>query len=118
MGNRESSFHIGDGFNGKGKKVYITASTYKTYEPLSQENVRLTPSFRYYVQRAQGAMPLMNNAGKTGSGDFVKAVGAMAGVGQVIVKKDAGTGKYQMDFVVNTKRLTNGGYLYKSKRKK
>ena len=49
MGSRESSFHIGDGFNGKGKKVYITASTYKTYEPLSQENVRLTPSFRHML---------------------------------------------------------------------
>ncbi len=118
MGSKQSSFHIGNGFIGKGKNVYLSANTYKTYESISQENVRLTPSFRHYVQKAQGAMPLMNNAGKTGSGDFVKAVGAMVGVGQVIVKKDAGTGKYQMDFAVNTKRLTNGGYLYKSKRKK
>lgn len=46
MGSKKSSFHMGDEFNGKGEKVYLRATTCKTYEPLSQENVRLTPDFK------------------------------------------------------------------------
>ena len=67
MGSKKSSFHMGDEFNGKGEKVYLRATTCKTYEPLSQENVRLTPDFKAFVTKALGAVPFMEVAGK-GSG--------------------------------------------------
>ena len=45
MGEKKSSFHIGNEFNGKGKKVCLRATQHNTYPPLSQENVRVTPDF-------------------------------------------------------------------------
>lgn len=40
---KNSSFHMGDEFNGSGKTTYIRATQHNKYKPLSQENVRLTP---------------------------------------------------------------------------
>ena len=62
MGSKKSSFHMGDEFNGKGEKVYLRATTHKTYQPLSQENVRLTPDFKQCVPKAVGAMPAMGSS--------------------------------------------------------
>ncbi len=66
MGSKKSSFHMGDEFNGKGEKVYLRATTCKTYEPLSQENVRLTPDFKACVPKVLGAVPLMGAGGELG----------------------------------------------------
>ena len=116
MGSKKSSFHMGDEFNGKGEKVYLRATTCKTYEPLSQENVRLTPDFKAFVTKVLGAVPFMEAGGDLGS--LAKAAGALAAVGQTIIKKDSETGKYQISFRVSKMRLTNGSYLHQSKKKK
>ena len=46
----------------------------KTYEPLSQENVRLTPDFKAFVTKALGAVPFMEAGGDFGM--LAKAAGA------------------------------------------
>lgn len=116
MGSKKSSFYMGDEFNGKGEKVYLRATTYKTYEPLSQENVRLTPDFKACIPKALGAMTLMGAGGELGT--LAKAVGALVAVGQTIIKKDSATGQYQVSFRVSKMRLTNGSYFHQSKQKK
>ena len=78
---------MGDEFNGKGEKVYLRATTCKTYEPLSQENVRLTPDFKAFVTKVLGAVPFAEAGGDLGS--LAKAAGAFAAVGQTIIKRIA-----------------------------
>lgn len=63
-----------------------------------------------------GAVPLMGAGGELGA--LAKAAGALAAVGQTIIKKDSATGKYQISFRVSKMRLTNGSYLHQSKQKK
>ncbi len=113
MGSKKSSFHMGDEFNGKGEKVYLRATAYKTYEPLSQENVQLTPDFSECVPRALGAVPLMGGAGAA-----AKAAGALAAAGQVTIQRGSGEGEYLTSFRISRKRLTNGAYLHQNKQKK
>lgn len=109
MGSKKSSFHMGDEFNGKGEKVYLRATAYKTYEPLSQENVQLTPDFSECVPMALGAVPLMGGAGGGSAG---------AAAGQVTIQRGSGEGEYLTSFRISRKRLTNGAYLHQSKQKK
>ena len=116
MGRKKSSFHMGDEFNGSGKKVYLRATQHNTYAPLSQENVRLTPDFSQYTLQAVGAMPVQNAGGK-GAVAALKALGSMPCVGQVIIQKDGKTGKYRTKFIVRRIQLTTGSYLHSSKRK-
>lgn len=117
MASKKSSFHMGDEFNGKGEKVYLRATTHKTYEPLSQENVRLTPDFKQCVPKAIGAIPAMGNAGGGSSGTLSKAVGALAAAGRIIVQKGSAEGKYLISFHISKMRLTDGSYLHKKKAK-
>lgn len=116
MSKKKSSFHMGDEFNGRGKKVYLRATQHNTYAPLSQENVRLTPGFSQYAIRAVGAMLVMNSGGKDVTA-ALKALGGMPCVGQVLIKKDVKTGKYQTRFIVKKIQLTTGSYLHSSKKK-
>ena len=117
MGSKKSSFHMGDEFNGKGEKVYLRATTHKTYQPLSQENVRLTPDFKQCVPKAVGAMPTMGNASAGSSSTLSKAVGALAAAGRIIVQKGSAEGTYQISFSISKMRLTDGYYLHKKKAK-
>ncbi len=116
MGEKKSSFHMGNEFNGKGKKVCLRATQHNTYLPFSQENVRVTPDFGQYAQQAIGAMPVMNSGDKS-AGIALKALGGIPSVGQVIVKKDGKTGKYKTELVVRKAHLTSGSYLYSNKKK-
>lgn len=116
MSGKKSSFHMGNEFNGNGKKVYLRATQCNTYAPLSQENVRATPDFGQYTQQAVGAMPVMNSGDKS-VGIELKALGGIPCVGQVIVKKDDKTGKYKTELVVRKTQLTTGSYLYSNKKK-
>lgn len=116
MGEKKSSFHMGNEFNGKGKKVYLRATQHNTYAPLSQENVRVTPNFAQYTQQAVGAMPVVNSGDK-GVGTVMKALGGVPCVSQVIVKKDDKTGKYKAELSVRKNQLTTGSYLYSNKKK-
>lgn len=118
MGSKKSSFHMGDEFNGKGEKVCLRATSYRTYEPLSQENVQLTPDFRQCVPRALGALPLIGEAGGEKNGMLAKAAGALAAAGQITVQRGSGEGEYLTGFSVSMKRLTNGAYLHQNKQKK
>ena len=117
MGSKKSSFNMGDEFNGSGKKVYLRATTYKTYKPLSQENVRLTRDFKQCIPKALGAVPLIGTAGEGSAGALSKAVGALAAAVHITVQKGSEAGKYSASFNVSKKRLTNGSYLHESKQK-
>ncbi len=116
MGEKKSSFHMGNEFNGKGKKVYLRATQHNTYPPLLKENVRVTPDFGQFAQQAVGAIPVMNSGDKS-AGIAMKALGAIPSVGQVIVKKDDKTGKYKTELVLRKTHLTSGSYLYSNKNK-
>ena len=116
MGEKKSSLHMGNEFNGKGKKVFLRATQQNTYPPLPQKNVRMTPNFGQYAQKAVGAMPVMHSSGKDAD-TALKALGSIPCVGQVIVKKDDKTGKYKAELTVRKMQLTTGAYLHSNKRK-
>lgn len=116
MGSKNSSFHMGDEFNGSGKKVYLRATQHKTYAPLPQHNIRLTPDFRQCIPKVLGAMPLLVNPSSKGAGAALKALGSLPGMGQVIIAKDEKTGKYRMSFAVRKIQLTTGSYLHRSQK--
>lgn len=80
--------------------------------------MRLTPDFKQCVPKALGAVPLIGAAGGGNSSALLKAVGALAAAGLVMVQRGSGEGKYLISFNVSRKRLTNGSYLYQSKQKK
>lgn len=116
MGNKKSSFHISDEFNGCGEKVCLAGAERKSCAPLSQDNVRLTPDFKQYIPKALGAMPLVETVNEHDN-NTLKALGGVASVGQVIVSKNTSTGKYMTSFPVSKKQLTNGSFLHLSQKK-
>lgn len=116
MAQKNSSFHMGDEFNGSGKKTYLMATQHNKYKPLSQENVRLTPDYKQWISKVVGAQPLVMDPAKTGVTSMLKALGAMPSILRVIVTKDKHTGLYQTSFNVRTIQLTTGAYLHKSQR--
>lgn len=118
MGGKKSSFYISDEFNGNGKNIYLRATTRKTYTPLSEKDVRLTPDFKEFVQQAIEAVPLVNNPQSEYAEVALKVVGSLASTGQVMVKKDESTGDYDLSFNMVKIRLTTGSYLHESKNKK
>lgn len=117
MAKNNSSFHMGDEFNGSGKKTYLRATQHNKYEPLSQENVRLTPDYTQYLSKVVGALPLIMNPAQKGTTAALKALGGIPGMTQVIVSKDKRTGKFQMSFIVRKIQLTTGAYLHRSQSK-
>lgn len=117
MAKNSSSFHMGDEFNGSGKKTYLRATQHNKYKPLSQENIRLTPDYTQCLPKAVGAIPLIMNPSQTGVTSMMKALGGISSVTQVIISKDKCTGKYQTSFVVRKIQLTTGSYLHKSQGK-
>lgn len=58
MTKNKSSFHMGDEFNGNGKKTYLRVTQHNTYTPLPQHNVRLMLDFSKFALAAIGAMPV------------------------------------------------------------
>lgn len=111
MGKKKSSFHMGDEFNGNGQKVYLRPTKHNTYEPLSQQNVRLTPNFSQYVPKAIGAIPVGCKSTHSDNKVALKAIGGIPSMSQVIVKKDKKKGIYKGEFRVRKKQLTTGGSL-------
>ena len=112
MGGKKSSFHMGDEINGSGKKTYLRATQHNTYEPLSQDNVKLTKDYTQNAPKAVGAMPVVTNPTSKGSGAAQKALGGLAGASQVIIAKNSKTGKYQTEIKVKKLQLTTGSYLH------
>ncbi|WP_300916392.1 hypothetical protein [Bacteroides acidifaciens] len=113
MAKKSSSFHMGDEFNGSGKKTYLRATQHNKYKLLPQENVRLTPDYKQCVPKVIGALPLIMAAVKASANSMLKAVGAIPDVSQVIITRDKRTGKYQTSFAVRKIQLTTGAYLHK-----
>ncbi|UMY99485.1 hypothetical protein H8S51_014390 [Roseburia rectibacter] len=116
MGKQKSSFHMGDEFNGNGKKTYLRATQHNTYTPLPQHHVRVTPDFKQNLPKALGAMPLVMNPTSKNAGMSLKAIGSMPGVEQVIITKDKKNGKYQVSFKVRKLQMTTGSYLHSSQK--
>lgn len=114
MGKQKSSFHMGDEFNGSGKKTYLRATQHNTYTPLPQHHVRVTPDFKQNLPKALGAMPLIMNPTSKGASSALKALGSMPGVEQVIIKKNKKSGKYEVEFKVKKLQMTTGSYLHSS----
>lgn len=111
MGKKKSSFHMGDEFNGNGQKVYLRPTQHRTYTPLSQQGVRLTPDFSQFVPKAIGAIPVGCKSANVDSKTALKALGGIPSVSQVMIKKEKKTGTYKGEFRVRKKQLTTGGSL-------
>ena len=113
MAKKKSSFHMGDEFNGSGKKTYLRATQHNTYAPLSQHNVRLTPNFNKFVPVAIGALPIGIETETTleESDDVIKATGSIASAAQIIIEKDEKTGTFQTSLAIRKIALTTGAYL-------
>lgn len=114
MGGNKSSFHMGDEINGSGKTTYLRASQHNTYEPLPQDNVKLTKDCSKSAPKAIGAMPAVTNPSLGGSGSVGKALGGLAGAGQVILSKNSKTGNCETKVKVRKTQLTTGSYLHTS----
>lgn len=116
MAKKKSSFHMGDEFNGSGKKTYLRAIQHNTYAPLPQHNVRLTPNFNKFASVTIGAVPVGLEGAAAGADIAIvaKALGSVASVNQVMVEKEEGTGKYQIYLPIKKIALTTGAYLQNS----
>ena len=109
MAKNQSSFYMGNEFNGYGEVRYVKGTRPETYSPLSQENVQLTPDFRELLLQVLGSNPAVI-VPENMSAILRLAEGAAYSVNQVIVKKDS-DGNYTLDFNVNHAHdLTDGSY--------
>lgn len=116
MSGKKSSFHMSNEFNGKGEKTYLTATEYNSYEPLSQENVRLTPDFSQAIPKALGGMSVVINPNAANQ-LLLKALGGIAVANQVIIGKDVKTGEYTFRYQVSSlNEFTNDSNLLASSR--
>ena len=112
MAKKKSSFHMGDEFNGSGKKTYLRATQHNTYAPLPQHNVRLTPDFSKYVPVAIGGIPISTEEGTTQEDGVGEAMGSVPNVSEVAVRKKKNGKGYKAKFEVGKIQLTDGSYLH------
>lgn len=112
MAKKKSSFHMGDEFNGSGKKTYLRATQHNTYAPLLQHNVRLTPDFSRYVPVAIGGIPISTEEGTTQEDGVGEATGSVANVSKAVVRKKKKGKGYDVKFEVGKIQLTDGSYLH------
>ena len=114
MAKKKSSFHMGDEFNGSGKKPYLWATQHNTYAPLSQHNVRLTPKFNKFVPAVIGALPVGVETTLEENNDIIKVTGSIANVEKVTIKKNSKGKGYKTKFGIRKIQLTTGAYpIYK-----
>ncbi|GLC81711.1 hypothetical protein [Lacrimispora brassicae] len=114
MGNKNSSFHMSNEFNGYGQKTYLTASQYNSLPALSQENVRLMPDFGSSIAKALGSMPVVINA-NSDNHMLLKALGGMSSANQIVVGKDNMTGQFLFSYNVSaSNEFANNSYLLAS----
>lgn len=112
MGNYQSSFHLGNEFNGYGRMTYLKASQYGINPPLPQENVQLSQDFSKYLLMMLGSIPVILDP--TSMNPVLNSIiGSMASVNQAIMTKDA-AGNYVVQFNVVSKNFTDGAYPYYS----
>lgn len=112
MAKKKSSFHMGDEFNGSGKKTYLRATQHNTYAPLPQHNVRLTPDFSKYAPVAIGGIPISTEEGTTQEDGVGEATGSVANVSKAMVRKRKNGKGYRVKFEIGKIQLTDGAYLH------
>lgn len=112
MAKKKSSFHMGDEFNGSGKKTYLRATQHNTYAPLPQHNVRLTPNFSRFIPVAIGGIPISTEEGTTQEDGVGEALGSVPNVSEVEVRKKKNGKGYRVKFEVGKIQLTDGAYLH------
>ena len=74
MGKKQTTFHMGDEFNGYGSVRYLKGTKPGHHEPLSQEHVRLSLKPGNYILKVLGSIPVY-----AGSPDMGPGVGRDAG---------------------------------------
>lgn len=112
MAKKKSSFHMGDEFNGSGKKTYLRAIQHNTYAPLPQHNVRLTPNFSRFVPVVIGGIPISTEEVTTQEDGVGEAMGSVPNVSEVEVRKKKNGKGYKAKFEVRKIQLTDGSYLH------
>lgn len=112
MGKNQSSFHLGNEFNGYGRMTYLKASQCGINPPLSQDNVQLSQDFSKYSLMMLGSMPVILDPASINP-VLNSIIGSMASVNQAIMTKDA-AGNYVVQFNVASKNFTDGAYPYYS----
>lgn len=112
MGRKQSSFHMGNEFNGNGEVRYLKGTQPCIHPPVSQENVQLTPDFGNYLLKVLGSIPVAISPLNINPALFA-LLGSMASVTQVIITKDPVTGNYDFKFkIISPQDFTNGSYPY------
>ena len=112
MGRKQSSFHMGNEFNGNGEVRYLKGTQPCIHPPVSQENVQLTPDFGNYLLKVLGSIPVAISPLNINPVLFA-LLGSMFSVTQVIITKDPVTGNYDFKFkIISPHDFTNGSYPY------
>lgn len=112
MGIKQSSFHMGNEFNGNGEVRYLKGTQPCIHPPVSQENVQLTPDFGNYLLKVLGSIPVAISPLNINPVLFA-LLGSMFSVTQVIITKDPVTGNYDFKFkIISPHDFTNGSYPY------
>lgn len=108
---KKSSFRMENEFNGYGEKTYLKASERKTYVPLPQGEVRLTPDFSELIPKMLGIIPVANDPKSANNIIIMKSLGGVAIANQVVLKKGGASGEYIPHVQVASRGLTTGSYL-------
>lgn len=112
MGRKQSSFHMGDEFNGNAAVRYLKGTQPCIHPPVSQENVQLTPDFGSYLLKVLGCIPVVISP-LNANPVLLALLGSMASVNQVFITKDPVTGNYIFKFnIISPQDFTDGSYLY------
>jgi len=111
MGKKQSSFHMGNEFNGCGDITYLKGTQYGIHLPQSQENIQLSPDFRNCLLKVLGSVPVLIDPSNMNP-VLLSLLGSMASINQVLMTKDTATGNYAVQFNVISQDFTDGAYPY------
>lgn len=108
MSGKQSSFHMGNEFNGYGDTVYLKAETCEL-PPVSQKNVHLTPDYSSYALKAVGGIAVVLNP--ENMDNIARAMlGAMPVLNYVAITKNEANGRYDTSFKVSSHGLIDTSY--------
>ena len=110
MGKKQTTFHMGDEFNGYGSVRYLKGTKPGHHEPVSQEHVRLSLKPGNYILKVLGSIPVYAGSPNMGPGVGLM-LGAVAAVSQVSVRKDPKTGEMDVQFYLsNRSKIMDGSF--------
>lgn len=117
MSSRQSSFHMGDEFNGYGEIRYLKGTNPGVHPPISQENIHLSFEMGNEVLKALGSIPTVIDPAAADT-TLQTMLGSMAGVNRVIARREKTTEKCTLKFNVTSSRdFTNGAYPYRGQKR-